>query len=232
MADGFQFKQFFIAHDRCAMKVNTDGILLGAIADVQNADHILDLGTGTGLIAIMLAQRSNAEITAVELEPNAYQQAVENSKNSAFSDRLQVIHTDVFKLDLAQKFDLIVANPPYFSHSPATKSSERDLARTATQNHLDWLIAARHHLNENGKISVILPFDAAQSLIEQSPTLGLYCVEQWHISPKSGKPPKRMVATFSPIGQICKVHSLAVYDEHNQYHTEFKQLTQAFYLHF
>lgn len=232
MISGFQFKQFFIAHDRCAMKVNTDGILLGSIADVKNTEKILDLGTGTGLIAIMLAQRSSATITAVEIERNAYQQAVENCKNSAFSDRLQVINDDVLQLEFTQKFDLIVSNPPYFAHSPSSRSLERDLARNAIQSHLDWLYIAKKHLSTQGKISFILPFEEAKNLITRSHTLGLYCIEQWHICTKIGKPPKRIIATFSNFLQETTIYTLNIYNHQNQYTEKFKQLTREFYLNF
>lgn len=231
MADGFQFKQFFVAHDRCAMKVNTDGVLLGAIANVTNASHILDLGTGTGLIALMLAQRSTATVTAVELEPNAYLQAVENCEKSAFSDRLQVLNADATQLALSKKFDLIVFNPPYFEQSLSARTRERDLAR-GHQSHLDWLTCAEKHLASNGKISVILPFEAAQKLIAQSASLGLYCITQWHISTKLGTQPKRMIATFSRYPENNPIQTLAIYDENRQYSTEFKQLTRDFYLNF
>lgn len=232
MTNGFQFKQFFIAHDQCAMKVNTDGILLGCLAEVNSAQHILDLGTGTGLVAIMLAQRSTAHITAVEIEPNAYQQAVKNCENSAFSNRLQVIKHDVLTLNLTQKFDTIVANPPYFEHSLSSRSPARDLARATTQSHLNWLKVAKNHLNGNGKISFILPFDVAEKLISQSELLGLYCVEQWHICTKIGKAPKRMVATFSQNKLERTIHLLNIYDHSNSYSPAFKVLTQAFYLNF
>lgn len=232
MTDGFQFKQFFIAHDQCAMKVNTDGILLGSLADVGSAKRILDLGTGTGLVAIMLAQRSQADITGIEIEPNAYQQAVENCKKSPFSDRLQVLHGDATQLILAQKFDLIVANPPYFENALAAPNPSRQLARTATQSHLAWLAAAKKNLTENGKICFILPFENAQKLIEQSPIIGLHCIEQWYISTQIGKPPKRMVITFSLQQKPCTLHFLTIYNEENRYSETFKQLTKDFYLNF
>lgn len=230
--NGFQFKQFFIAHDKCAMKVNTDGILLGSIADVENARQILDLGTGTGLIAIMLAQRSQAKITAVEIEPNAYQQAVENVENSANHQRIAVLQQDVAQLNLPQKFDLIVANPPYFENSLAARNQERDLARAITGSHLEWLKIAEKHLSQNGKISFILPSDMADKLISQSSELNLRCIEQWQICTKTGKAPKRMIATFSRNLTACSHKNLDIYDSSNQYSDEFKQLTKAFYLNF
>lgn len=231
MANGFQFKQFFVAHDQCAMKVNTDGVLLGAIADPTGATRILDLGTGSGLVALMLAQRSVAQVMAVELEPNVYQQAVQNCKKSAFSDRLQVLNADVMQLDLAEKYDLIVFNPPYFEQSLRARNAERDLAR-GHQSHLSWFTVAEKHLAEQGKISVILPFDAAEKLINQSPTLGLHCIAQWHISTKLGNPPKRMIATFSRNTENSQIETLAIYDENRQYSADFKRLTRDFYLNF
>lgn len=231
MASGFQFKQFFVAHDRCAMKVNTDGVLLGAIADPTGATRILDLGTGSGLVALMLAQRSEAQVMAVELEPNAYQQAVQNCQKSAFSNRLQVLNADVMQLDLAEKYDLIVFNPPYFEQSLSARNAERDLAR-GHQSHLSWLSVAEKHLAENGKISIILPFEAAEKLINQSHTLGLHCIAQWHISTKIGHPPKRMITTFTRHIEPNKIHQLAIYDQNQRYTAEFKQLTQDFYLNF
>lgn len=232
MTGGFQFKQFFIAHDQCAMKVNTDGILLGSLADISSARHILDLGTGSGLVAIMLAQRSQARITAVEIEPNAYQQAVDNCKNSAFSNRLQVQHGDATKLIFPQKFDLIVANPPYFENMLAAPNPSRQLARTVSQSHLAWLEAAKKNLTENGKICFILPFENAQKLIKQSHTIDLHCIEQWHISTQADKPPKRMVVTFSLQKTPCTLHFLTIYNEENHYSEAFKQLTKDFYLNF
>lgn len=231
-ANGFQFKQFFIAHDKCAMKVNTDGILLGSIADVENARQILDLGTGTGLIAIMLAQRSSAQITAVEIEPNAYQQAVENVENSANQQRISVLQQDVAQLNLPQKFDLIVANPPYFENSLTARNQERDLARAITGSHFEWLKIAEKHLSKNGKISFILPTDMAEKLISQSADLNLYCAEQWKICTKTGKAPKRMIATFCRQPTACTVKTLEIYNTNNQYSDEFKVLTQDFYLAF
>lgn len=230
--NGFQFKQFFIAHDKCAMKVNTDGILLGSIADVENAQQILDLGTGTGLIAIMLAQRSPAQITAIEIEPNAYQQAVENVENSANHQRISVLQQDVAQLNLPQKFDLIVANPPYFENSLAARNQERDLARAITGSHFEWLKIAEKHLSQNGKISFILPSDMADKLISQSSELNLRCIEQWQICTKTGKAPKRIIATFSRNFTACSHKNLDIYDSSNQYSDEFKQLTKAFYLNF
>ncbi|WP_373777934.1 tRNA1(Val) (adenine(37)-N6)-methyltransferase [Glaesserella sp.] len=230
---GFQFKQFFIAHDRCAMKVNTDGILLGAVADIVHAERILDLGTGTGLVSLMLAQRTaeNVKIVAVELEHNAVEQATQNVVNSPWQNKIQVIQADVMQLNFSLKFDLIVANPPYFEHSLAARNQERSLARAVlSQSHLDWLQQAKSHLSPCGNITFILPKDAAEKLIAQSSSLDLCCSEIWRISSKAGNSPKRMIVTFSLRGQPCVEKQLDIYDSQGQYTEAFKRLTHTFYL--
>lgn len=231
--NGFQFKQFFIAHDKCAMKVNTDGILLGAIANPQNATQILDLGTGTGLVAIMLAQRSQAQISAIEIEQDAFKQAVENAQNSAWSDRINVIHCDVLTFSSQTQFDLIVSNPPYFTYSLPSRNIQRDIARTAQNTtHFQWLSIASLHITDTGKITFILPFESAQQLIQQSLLLSLYCIEQWQIRTTPNKIAKRAIVTFSKQPAQCKKFELTIYDEKNQYTADFKHLTQSFYLNF
>lgn len=234
MATGFQFKSFFIAHDQCAMKVNTDGILLGAIADVTNGRRLLDLGTGTGLIAMMLAQRtaSDIEIVGVELDREACLQAQQNVRNSPWAAKIQIQQADIFSLHFAMPFDLIVTNPPYFEHSLASRSPQRDLARTVVKSHVEWLKQAKNWLVPTGKMSLILPFMAGEKLIEQATDLDLFCVEKWAICTKTGKPPKRMIITFGREKRPFLEKSLDIYDLENQYTAEFKALTRDFYLNF
>ncbi|AUI66559.1 MULTISPECIES: tRNA1(Val) (adenine(37)-N6)-methyltransferase [Glaesserella] len=230
---GFQFKQFFIAHDRCAMKVNTDGILLGALVDINHAHNILDLGTGTGLIAIMLAQRADyAQITALELEQNAFQQANENALHCPWFERIEMIQADVLQWKSAKCYDLIVSNPPYFEHSLASRNAERDLARSATSSHFAWLIQAKNWLSEKGKICFILPFESGEKLVSQAEQIGLYCIEHWKIKTKPTSSYKRSVLTFSLQKQQTQEKTLMIYNEHHQYSDEFKQLTKDFYLYF
>lgn len=235
MSQGFQFKQFFIQHDQCAMKVNTDGILLGAIAHIDSCRQVLDLGTGSGLVAIMLAQRSseNCAIIGLELEQNAYLQAVENAKNSAWHNRICILQGDVMQHQFGAEFDLIVSNPPYFSDSLTSGIKERDLARSiTTYTHLDWLIKAKHWLSEKGRITMILPTEVAKKLILQSEKVGLYCIEQWQIFTKQGKIAKRMIVSFSLQYTNSERRELIIYNENNNYTVEFKHLTKDFYLNF
>ena len=239
---GFQFKQFFVQHDRCAMKVGTDSILLGAWADVEGAKRILDLGTGSGLLALMLAQRSapDCQIVGVELDPAAAQQAAENFTASPWTNRLQSVQQNA--LDFCQqstpKFDLIVSNPPYFAQGVDCRDAQREQARYAQQSHLAWLQAAAQCLNDEGKISFVLPFEAANKLLAQLTQKtflfcpALFCTDFCQIITKQGKSPQRSLLTFSPQAKPLTESQLIIYDSNNQYSADFKQLTKAFYLNF
>ncbi|OOF52219.1 tRNA1(Val) (adenine(37)-N6)-methyltransferase [Rodentibacter trehalosifermentans] len=230
---GFTFKQFHINQQHCAMKVSTDGILLGAWAEVVDCQRILDMGSGTGLLALMLAQRStrSCQIDAVELDPSATQQAKENIHASPWHHRISLVQDDVqhFLQTTAHRFDLIVANPPYFTQGVACKNEERELARYTKQSHLDWLTWAAERLSEKGKISFVLPYEAAKTLEKQT---ALYCVKQTDIITKIGKPAQRMLITFSKQPQESLHDQIVIYDEKNRYTKEFIELTKDFYLKF
>lgn len=230
--NGFQFQQFFVAHDRCAMKVNTDGILLGAIADVHQVRSILDLGIGSGLVSLMLAQRSTADcrIIGVELDADAAMQARDNVRQSPWANRIEIVEQDVMQLTLEHSFDLIVSNPPYFPHSLASRSQQRDLARSAVNPHIKWLAVASSYLSPKGKITFILPTDIAETLLSQSHELRLYCTEIWQIHTKEGKAAKRTIVSFSPTPQPQQIKSLTIYQANNRYSAEFSALTRDFYL--
>ena len=155
----FKFKQFKIAQDKCAMKVGTDGILLGAWTKAKNPQKILDIGTGTGLIAMMMAQRfKNATIKAIEIELNASQQANENFQNNPWSNRLSVENITLQKFQHPFLFDLIVSNPPYFENNLKTSTKQRTLARHTDALSFETLIECSSKLlNKNGTLSIILP---------------------------------------------------------------------------
>ncbi|ACX81598.2 tRNA (adenine-N6)-methyltransferase [Aggregatibacter actinomycetemcomitans D11S-1] len=231
---GFQFKQFRVNHDRCAMKVGTDGILLGAWANVTQAKQILDLGCGSGLIALMLAQRSSAEsrICAVEIDPAAAQQAQENVSASPWKDKIQVYQQNIetFCAQSKHAFDLIVANPPYFQTGVDCRNEARNTARyLASQSHLHWLETAASCLASKGKISFVLPLEAGETLLK---TTALYCVERCYVTTKQGKMPQRMLLTFAMQPQPLQHSRLIIYDAHHRYHDDFVALTREFYLKF
>lgn len=230
---GFTFKQFHIHQQHCAMKVGTDGILLGAWADISHCKKILDMGSGTGLLALMLAQRSTpaCQIYAVELDNIAARQAQENIRHSPWSDRIILVQDDVlhFLQTTSETFDLIVANPPYFEQGVACKNEGRALARYTKQSHLEWLTCAAERLSTQGSISFVLPYEAAKTLAKST---ALYCIKQTEIITKIGKPPQRILITFAKQSQPYEQNQLVIYDEKNQYTAEFIALTQAFYLKF
>ncbi|PJG84543.1 tRNA1(Val) (adenine(37)-N6)-methyltransferase [Conservatibacter flavescens] len=233
---GFRFKQFYVEQEHTAMKVGTDGVLLGAWASHTNPSHILDLGTGTGLLTLMLAQRyPQAQLSAVELDEAAFKQAQFNVQQSLWSERIQLFHRDIvaFSQSNNQKFDLIVANPPYFETGCQCRSTARHLARyTDTLTHLDWLRIAADCLSDEGNIAFVLPFSAGEQLKTWAKSTALYCVAQTDIITKTGKTPQRMLLSFAFQERPREKKILAIYDENSQYHPDFITLTQAFYLRF
>lgn len=241
--NGFQFKQFYVAQDRCAMKVGTDGVLLGAWAPVEDKKRILDLGTGTGLVALMLAQRSlpDCQIIALEIDSEAYSQAKENVQHSPWTTRIQVRQQDVLEFceqDWAEKekFDLIVSNPPYFQQGVNCGSAQRELARYRQSSHFAWLCAAANCLAEKGTITFILPYTESEILLKQTAlnmlSKPLYCTSRCEIISKVGKAAQRLLLSFEFEQKPLLQQSLLIYDEQNQYSAEFKHLLHEFYLKF
>lgn len=161
-AKPFQFQQFKVFQDQCAMKIGTDGVLLGAWTSINNSNTILDIGSGTGLIALMLAQRTlDSKISAVELDEHAFSQASSNFDISPWSDRLQIFHTSIqeFAKESAQHYDLIVSNPPFFEVSTQQKGA-RSLARSEQQLSLEELVmSVSSLLSPKGRFSIVIPFD-------------------------------------------------------------------------
>lgn len=159
----FQFKQFIIHQDKAAMKVGTDGVLLGAWASVDKCSRILDAGTGTGLIAIMLAQRTeNTLIEAIDVDKNAIIQAQENIALSPWSDRIKVIKSAIqdFNTEDQKVFDHVISNPPFFANSYKNKDISKAIARhTDTLSYSELIVAANRLTSEKGRLSVIIPFD-------------------------------------------------------------------------
>jgi len=232
----FKFKQFTINQDRCAMKVGTDGVLLGAYANIENAQNILDIGTGTGLIALMLAQRSNAKITAIEIEKHASIQAKENVENSKFSNSIEIINTSLqeYAKNTNNKFDLIVSNPPYFQNSYKAETSQRTTARHTTKLTYTELISNSAKLLSNtGEIYIIIPKDEEQNLIEIATCYNLFVTDILNIKPTPTKPPNRVILTFSKTEKQLTQSELIIEDKgrHN-YSDKYIELTKEFYLKF
>jgi tRNA1Val (adenine37-N6)-methyltransferase len=231
----FQFKQFSIAQDRCPMRVGTDGVLLGAWADVNKVKNILDIGTGTGLIAIMLGQRTEtAQVVAVEIDEAACQQAIENCQNVAWGNRVQAIPISIQDYAKAAKetFDLIVSNPPFFTGGTFSDNQDRASVRHAVKlPHGDLLGAVRTLLAQKGKFCVILPYIEGLRFVEMASTYHLYCTKSTKIYPKAGKPVERLLLQFEKEAKNMTEDSLIIQkEERNEWTEAYIQLTKDFYL--
>lgn len=228
----FQFKQFTIWHDKCAMKVGTDGVLLGAWAPTNNAKNILDIGAGTGLISLMIAQRCLAKITAIEIDKDAANQAAENVKSSLWEDRIDIINTDFKEYKSNIKFDLIVSNPPYFSDSLLSPNTQRSTARHTNELTYNELFKGVSNLLEvGGEFSIIIPSDVSNQIKDIASSNNLFLVRQTHVYPKPNSSPKRDLLSFSttPIeNPLCD--NLTIELSRHQYSEEYISLTKSYYL--
>ena len=233
----FSFKRFTIHQDRCAMKVGTDGVLLGVLAPTIDSGRILDIGTGTGLVGIMLSQRCpQAMVTGVELDANAAKQAEENATSTGW--KIKIINKSIqdFSSQCEEKFDLIVSNPPYFINSLKAPEKNRNTARHTDELSYEELIeSAEKLLSEEGKFSVIIPYSEEENFIGIANKRNLIAESSVRIIPKVGKDPKRSVITFcrckNKINCNINVTELVIEkEERHCYSDEFKKLTADFYL--
>jgi tRNA1Val (adenine37-N6)-methyltransferase len=232
----FQFKQFSVEQDRCAMKIGTDGVLLGAWSPIpENIFSILDIGAGTGIIALMLAQRTNAEqIDALEIDEEAYEQAVENFESSPWSDRLFCFHAglDEFIEEPEDEYDLIISNPPFYTEDYKTESEQRDLARFADAMPFEDLVeAADLLLSENGIFSVIIPFREEEKFIALAKDFDLFPLKITRVKGTPTSEIKRSLLAFSRhISENFPEDELIIEISRHIYTEEYIALTREFYL--
>lgn len=229
----FQFKQFTVWHDRCAMKVGTDGVLLGAWTSVKSASRILDIGTGTGLVALMLAQRSSlsANIVALEIDESAAEQAKENVERSPWKERIEVLQGDFTSYRSSVEYDVIVSNPPYFVDSLGCPEQQRNAARhngSLTYEKLFEGVAGL--LAKEGTFTVVIPSDVADKVKSIAAMHNLHAVRQLHVITKPGGTAKRVLISFSFSDQECSVDNLLIELSRHHYSEEYIALTQDFYL--
>lgn len=232
----FQFKQFSVEQDRCAMKVGTDGVLLGAWAPIDhNPGSIIDIGTGTGIIALMLAQRSPAQqIDALEIDENAYEQATDNFENSPWGDRLFCFHAglDEFIDEPEDEYDLIVSNPPFYSEDFKTENPQRDLARFQAAMPFEELIeAADLLLSENGVFAVIIPFKEEERFISLCAEAELFPVKVTRVKGSHNTPIIRSLLAFRRYElAVLTADELVIEINRHEYTDDYINLTKAFYL--
>lgn len=230
----FQFKQFTVWHDKCAMKVGTDGVLLGAWTSVQDAHRILDIGTGTGLIALMLAQRSlpDARIVALEIDEAAAGQAFGNVAQSPWKGRISVLQKDFKLYQSLDKFDVIVSNPPYFIDSLGCPDQQRNAARHNDSLTYETLLqGVAKLLSKEGAFTMVIPADVAEQVKEIAVAYDLYAARQLNVITKPGGSPKRILITFSFDKKDCFVEELLTELARHQYSEEYRILTGEYYLH-
>ena len=231
----FQFKQFAVDHNLCSMKVGVDGTLLGAWADIKNCKKILDVGTGSGLIALMMAQKNEeAQVHAIEIEENAFKQAQINFDNSPWSNRLNLHLGDFKNWHPEEKFDLIISNPPYFTASLKSEKEGRNLARHDDALSLfELLNKAKELLSNTGKICLVYPFDGLKSIEEQTKICALSIKSITLVKPVISKPPKRALVEITKETNLeVRMNELSIQANGHEFTPEYIQLTKDFYLNF
>jgi len=231
----FYFKQFHIRQDRCAMKVGTDGVLLGAWANVEGCSRMLDIGTGGGVIALMLAQRAPAaQVHAVEVEQEAFAQARENAAASPWSDRVQVVHQAIqeYARSAPQHYDLLVSNPPFFSGGVLSHNQDRNSVRhTVKLPHGELLQAVQRLIAPKGRFCVILPYIEGLRFKEMAASYHLYCVDLLQVRSRPEKPVERLLMQFEGEEGETRMRDLILQgDGTSGWTAEYRALTGEFYL--
>ncbi len=242
MDQPFKFKQFEVNQNRCAMKIGTDGVLLGAWTSIENRPFsILDIGAGTGILSLMLAQRYPAEIIdAIEIDDDAYEQCVDNFEASPWGDRLFCYHASLeeFTEEIDDKYDLIISNPPFYSEDYKTDDKQRDMARFQDAMPLDHLIeSVSKLLSEEGTFSVIIPFKEQEKLIKSALSSKLYPNRITHVKGNSTSQIKRSLIEFSfrpsannSTRDDIKTEVLTIELSRHNHTKEYINLTKDFYL--
>ncbi len=231
----FKFKQFDVSDDRCTMKVGTDAVLLGALAPVDEIGSILDVGTGSGLIALMLAQRSNASIDAVEIDLDAAEEAKHNFDASKWSDRLLAHHSSIqnYIKSCGKLYDLIVSNPPYFINSLKSDDTKRNVARHADSLPF-WELAysVKVLLKRDGRFCIILPENESNIFKDIALSYDLFCSKKVDIIPKMDRGCNRIISEYQLSHHNFESSNLVIRNCDNTYTDAYIQLTKDFYLNF
>nr|WP_321227185.1 methyltransferase [uncultured Psychroserpens sp.] len=231
----FQFKQFSVNQDQCAMKIGTDGVLLGAWTSIEsNPFSVLDIGSGTGVLSLMLAQRCDAQvIEALEIDDNAYEQCVDNFEQSPWNDRLFCYHASLeeFAEEIEDKYDLIICNPPFYSENYKTESTQRDLARFQDAMPFEHLLeSVATLLSEEGIFSVVIPFSEEKKFITLASQVSLFPKQILHVRGNPSAEIKRSLIEFSFVQKNLEIKELIIETARHHYTEDYINLTANFYL--
>jgi len=232
-SSGFRFKQFTIHDDQCQMKVGTDGVLLGAWVDTINANTILDIGAGSGLISLMLAQRTPSRTLIDAVEPSApdAEQARSNAARSPWHHRVKIHQRAVQDFYPSGTYDLIISNPPFFSSSLLPPSGQRAQARhTVGLTHEDLLKSVSRLLAKDGRFAVILPATEGDHFRQTAQTLGLAVMRSLAFYTRPGKKQERWLFELSGTRRDVQEETMILYDQGTQWSAEYRTLTRDFYL--
>lgn len=235
MSDVFRFKQFEIDQKGCAMRVNTDGVLLGAMATVESPIRVLDIGTGTGVIALMIAQRfSESQVTAIEIDKEAAATARRNFNVSRFAEQVTCATVALADFNPSDKYGLIVSNPPYFLQSLTNADARKRVARHTDMAFFDELLAkSATWLDHHGSLQLVLPPPLAQQ-VKQKASAEHGFKEQWEVSIRSfaGSTPVRKILSLGMEQGTGEKKDLIIYERQGKYSAAYRQLLQDFFLAF
>ena len=229
----FRFRQFTVHQDKCAMKVGTDSVLFGSWVQPFNANRILDVGTGTGILALMMAQKSEATIDAVDIDESAHSQSCENFKLSPWFQRLHSFHSSFQEFacgKIPESYDLIIANPPYFHQASKPFGESRINARHNDALSFDELVAGvKKLLHPRGRLCVILPCKEGMEFMDKAQREGLFCHELVRVKTKAEKGEKRLIMEFGLTIGIANESELIIQEEDGSFTNEYVELTKDFY---
>lgn len=228
----FRFKQFNVDQTGCAMKVNTDGVLLAALAECDTCENILDIGTGTGVIALMLAQRfEKSKIHAVEIDQVASATAEKNFSESVFRNRLTLSNIAIEQYSTTQQFDLIVSNPPFFVNDLRNVEEKKGIARHANDHFFANLLAKVDELlTPNGCFWFILPVKQAELLVENAKQYGLSVSKQIFLHSDEQRPPFRWIVCLTRFKNETEIDHFYIYEAEKVYTKPYRELLKDFFL--
>lgn len=235
MGSVFRFKQFEVDQRDCAMKINTDGVLLGAVSDFESPNRILDIGSGTGIISLMMAQRfDQAHIDAVEIDELAFLRAKSNFDNSVFSTRLSAYHSSFELIDTHGVYDLIISNPPFYTNSLHNPDAKKTLARHTDLDFFNRLLSfSLERLSSRGSLQIILPTDLAKEVVNLGKLLGLHIRRIISVRSFGESEVIRQIIDFRKNeGMKMQNEDLIIYEAKGVYTSTYKQLLSPFFLAF